>query len=134
MSKIWNLSLLCLGALILIIQTACSDNDSESQEVPQVVPTAQWSQTMAGNGETLGAYPDLYSNYWEFTYRQDENSDKIICIKGQYPYCRYMSFSFYNDETGDGPFCWARVRISTQNSALPSRTISSRSCKALRLS
>ena len=101
MNKIWNLSLLCLGALLLIIQTACSDNDSDSREVPQVVPTAQWSQTMAGNGETLGAYPDLYSNYWEFTYRQDENSDKIICIKGQYPYCRYMSFSFYNDETGD---------------------------------
>lgn len=101
MSKIWNLSLLCLGALVLIVQTACSDNDSDSREVPQVVPTAQWSQTMAGNGETLGAYPDLYSNYWEFTYRQDENSDKIICIKGQYPYCRYMSFSFYNDETGD---------------------------------
>lgn len=101
MNKIWNLSLLCLGALVLIVQTACSDNDSDSREVPQVVPTAQWSQTMAGNGETLGAYPDLYSNYWEFTYRQDENSDKIICIKGQYPYCRYMSFSFYNDETGD---------------------------------
>ena len=93
MNKIWNLSLLCLGALVLIVQTACSDNDSDSREVPQVVPTAQWSQTMAGNGETLGAYPDLYSNYWEFTYRQDENSDKIICIKGQYPYCRYMSFS-----------------------------------------
>lgn len=92
MNKIWNLSLLCLGALVLIVQTACSDNDSDSREVPQVVPTAQWSQTMAGNGETLGAYPDLYSNYWEFTYRQDENSDKIICIKGQYPYCRYIEF------------------------------------------
>lgn len=68
MNKIWNLSLLCLSALVLIVQTACSDNDSDSREVPQVVPTAQWSQTMAGNGETLGAYPDLYSNYWEFTY------------------------------------------------------------------
>ena len=61
MNKIWNLSLLCLGALVLIVQTACSDNNSDSREVPQVVPTAQWSQTMAGNGETLGAYPDLYS-------------------------------------------------------------------------
>lgn len=48
MNKIWNLSLLCLGALVLIVQTACSDNDSDSREVPQVVPTAQWSQTMAG--------------------------------------------------------------------------------------
>lgn len=46
MNKIWNLSLLCLGALVLIVQTACSDNDSDSREVPQVVPTAQWSQTM----------------------------------------------------------------------------------------
>lgn len=53
MNKIWNLSLLCLGALVLIIQTACSDNDSDSREVPQVVPTAQWSQTMARHWELI---------------------------------------------------------------------------------
>lgn len=55
---------------------------------------------MKGDGEVLGAYPDLYSNYWEYTYNVSDYPDVAICIKGEFPHSRYFSFSLYNDETG----------------------------------
>ncbi len=92
-----------MPTILLISASACSDHDDEPTgiEIPATAPTENWSATLKGNGEELGAYPDLYSNYWEYTYRVDENEDKILCFKGQYPYSRYFSFSIYNDETGD---------------------------------
>ncbi len=101
MKNIIELAFICLTMCVTACtMLSCSDDDSQQPEEPGTYPTALWSKTMKGNGEELGAYPDLYSNYWEYTYRQDENADKIICFKGQYPHCRYMSFSIYNDETG----------------------------------
>lgn len=81
---------------------ACSDDDSNNDiKIPTVSPKEQWGATLKGDGEVLGAYPDLYSNYWEYTYEIDKNSDKILCLKGEYPHCRYFSISLYNDMTGD---------------------------------
>lgn len=81
---------------------ACSDDDSNNDiKIPTVSPKEQWGATLKGDGEVLGAYPDLYSNYWEYTYEIDKNSDKILCLKGEYPHCRYFSISLYNDKTGD---------------------------------
>ncbi len=60
-----------------------------------------WSETLRGDGEVLGAYPDLYSNYWEYTYNVTDYPDVALCIHGQFPHARYFSFSLYNDETGD---------------------------------
>lgn len=89
----------CITAMTFI---ACSDDDSNNgTKFPSPSPKEQWGATLKGDGEVLGAYPDLYSNYWEYTYQADKNSDKILCLKGEYPHCRYFSISLYNDETGD---------------------------------
>lgn len=89
----------CIMAMTFI---ACSDDDSNNDiKIPTVSPKEQWGATLKGDGEVLGAYPDLYSNYWEYTYEIDKNSDKILCLKGEYPHCRYFSISLYNDKTGD---------------------------------
>lgn len=89
----------CITAMTFI---ACSDDDSNNDiKIPTVSPKEQWGATLKGDGEALGAYPDLYSNYWEYTYEIDKNSDKILCLKGEYPHCRYFSISLYNDMTGD---------------------------------
>ena len=88
-----------LSCIMAMTSIACSDNDGTKLPTPS--PKEQWSETLKGDGEVLGAYPDLYCNYWEYTYQADENSDKILCMKGEYPHCRYFSLSLYNDKTGD---------------------------------
>ena len=81
----------CIMAMTFI---ACSDDDSNNDiKIPTLSPKEQWGPTLKGDGEVLGAYPDLYSNYWEYTYQADQNSDKILCLKGEYPHCRYFSIS-----------------------------------------
>lgn len=96
MKKIYKAFLICVFVALIV---ACSkDNNDNKQDTPS--PKEQWSKTMKGNGEELGAYPDLYSNYWEYTYQIDQHSDKIICLKGEFPHCRYFSLSLYDDETG----------------------------------
>lgn len=86
----------CIMAMTFI---ACSDDDGTKLPTPS--PKEQWGVTLKGDGEVLGAYPDLYCNYWEYTYEADKNSDKILCLKGEFPHCRYFSISLYNDNTGD---------------------------------
>lgn len=91
-----------LSVLVVVLSAvvvSCSDDDCEEPNVVNPSSKEQWSATLKGNGEELGAYPDLYSNYWEYTYENDENV--ALCFSGEYPYCRYFSFSIYNDETGD---------------------------------
>lgn len=89
----------CIMAMTFI---ACSDDDGNNNtKFPTPSPKEQWGATLKGDGEVLGAYPDLYCNYWEYTYEADKNSDKILCLKGEFPHCRYFSISLYNDETGD---------------------------------
>lgn len=79
---------------------SCSNDDSDVL-LPAPLPKEQWSKTLKGNGEELGAYPDLYVNYWEYTYRLKDHKDKVLCFKGDFPHCRYFSFSLYDDNTGD---------------------------------
>ena len=86
----------CIMAMTFI---ACSDDDGNKLPTPS--PKEQWGATLKGDGEVLGAYPDLYCNYWEYTYEVNKNSDKILCLKGEFPHSRYFSLSLYNDETGD---------------------------------
>ena len=86
----------CIMAMTFI---GCSDDDGKKITPPS--PKEQWSATLKGDGEVLGAYPDLYCNYREYTYNVSENSGKILCLKGEFPHCRYFSVSLYNDETGD---------------------------------
>ncbi len=58
----------------LSVLTSCSDDDG-----PEAAgPGSQWSATMRGDGEVIGAYPDLYSNYWEYTYDLSRHGDKVL--------------------------------------------------------
>ena len=92
-------SIVCL-CLALAATSSCS-NDKVDNPLPIPIPKEQWSKTLKGNGEELGAYPDLYVNYWEYTYNLKEHQDKILFFKGHFPHCRYFSFSLYDDNTGN---------------------------------
>ena len=85
-------------ALLCAAFAACSDDAKEDKEI--INPKEQWSTTLRGDGEILGAYPDLFSNYWEYTYNMTEYPDVALRIEGHFPHARYFSFSFYDDETG----------------------------------
>lgn len=63
---------------------ACSDEGGKDEN-GTVNPKEQWSATLKGDGEVLGAYPDLFSNYWEYTYDMTDYPDVALRIKGQYP-------------------------------------------------
>ncbi len=91
-----TLSILLLS---LFASIACTEEQQPDMS-PIEEPMQLWSATLRGDGEVLGAYPDLYCNYWEYTYNMNEYPNVALCIKGQYPYARYFSFSLYNDETG----------------------------------
>lgn len=84
---------------LLLLMAGCSDDEKHEGTIP-VDPKEQWSATLKGDGEVLGAYPDLFSNYWEYTYYISEYPDVALRIEGTYPNARYFSFSLYNDETG----------------------------------
>lgn len=92
----------CLATLVALaagmcMLPSCSDDDEMSGENN---PVGQWSATVRGNGEEIGAYPDLYSNYWEYTYDLSRHSGKVLKFTGEFPHCRYFSFSVYDDENG----------------------------------
>lgn len=84
--------------LLFMSFIGCSDNDQPDETI--IDPKEQWSATLRGDGEILGAYPDLFSNYWEYTYNMNEYPDVALRIEGQFPHARYFSFSLYDDETG----------------------------------
>ena len=80
----------------------CSDTD-ESTAVKNPTPKEQWGKTLVGSDGTIFAYPDLYVNYWEYTWRtQEDGNDHIaLCIKGAFPSARFFSLSLYDDEKGE---------------------------------
>lgn len=90
------LAVLTVAFAGLSVLTSCSDDDGlEAME-----SGSQWSATMRGDGEVIGAYPDLYSNYWEYTYDLSRHGDKVLRFTGEFPHCRYFSFSVYDDDNG----------------------------------
>lgn len=96
----------CLIVLytLLMAFTNASCNDDENKNEPKIenqTPKEQWGKTLKGDGEILGAYPDLFVNYWAYAYQVDEHPDIALCIRGQYPHARYFSLSLYNDLNGD---------------------------------
>lgn len=94
------LLILCIVISASFISISCND-DNDNGKITNPAPKEQWGETLKGDGEKLGAYPDLYVNYWCYTYDVEENPDVYLCIKGQFPYARYFSISLYNDQTGD---------------------------------
>ena len=69
----------------LFCLTACSDSDDNPNEgnIVNPSPKEQWGKTLVGSDGTIFAYPDLYVNYWEYTWDTDpegENKDIALCI------------------------------------------------------
>lgn len=98
MEKILRLSAAAIVSAACLFISSCDDSgDEPAAALPD---RGEWSETISGADEIIGAYPDLYSNYWEYTWSIKDNPDAILCLKGTYPHCRYFSFSLYNDLTG----------------------------------
>ena len=95
MMKHLFLLLMCLGIV------GCSDDTADPIEIVNPTPKEQWGQTLVGNDGTIFAYPDLYVNYWEYTWSIDQHPDVALRIQGAFPKARFFSFSLYDDEKGE---------------------------------
>ena len=92
-------NLFAIFALACLTFVACNNDEAEEPVVNNTpTPKEQWGETL--NGKTLMAYPDLYSNYWEYTWNKQSTVGKALCFKGEFPRARFMSFSLYNDVDG----------------------------------
>ena len=87
-------------AMACISLTACSDNENNESEIQNPSPKEQWGPTAKGADFTVPQLPDLYVNYWEYSYSVEENANLALKISGEFPNCRYFSFSTYDDENG----------------------------------
>lgn len=74
---------------------SCSDNSGE------VTPPVENVWGITYSYKNLGAYPDLYSNYWVYAYETKNNPNVGLRITGEYPDARFFSFSVYNDMSGE---------------------------------
>jgi len=90
--------------------TACTVYDNpvaaapEEPENPVIVnptPKEMWGETLKGGDYTIPQLPDLFVNYWEYSFSLAEYPNLMLRISGEYPKCRYFSFSTYNDDNGD---------------------------------
>lgn len=92
--------LLYFAMTLLLVVTGCSDND-DRVEIVNPSPKEQWGKTLVGGDGTIFAYPDLYVNYWEYTWSTEDHPDLVLRIKGAFPKARFFSFSLYDDEKGE---------------------------------
>ena len=81
--------------------SACSDNENKESDIHNPSPKEQWGPTAKGSDFTVPQLPDLFVNYWEYSYNVEENANLALKISGEFPSCRYFSFSTYDDESGD---------------------------------
>lgn len=95
MKHLFLLLIVCLGVV------GCSDDTADPIEIVNPTPKEQWGQTLVGNDGTIFAYPDLYVNYWEYTWSIDQHPDVALRIRGAFPKARFFSFSLYDDEKGE---------------------------------
>ena len=86
--------------MICVLMGSCNNDDS-TEVIINPTPLEQWSATWKGDDYKLAAYPDLFVNYWEYTYWLNENPNLALRIKGEFPHARFFSFTLYNDEKGD---------------------------------
>lgn len=92
--------ILAINTMVCAAFIACSSNDNPSSAIYNPVPKEQWSPTYKGSDFTVPQLPDLYVNYWEYSYDTKATPNIILRISGEFPKCRYFSFSTYNDDNG----------------------------------
>ena len=92
--------LLFLPVLLLAL-ASCSDDDNDIESnIVNPAPKEQWGKTLKGDDGTIFAYPDLYSNYWEYTWTKASTLHTALRFKGEFPHARFFSFSLYDDMNG----------------------------------
>ncbi|WP_165156490.1 hypothetical protein [Parabacteroides sp. ZJ-118] len=105
---------LMLAALTMGSFTACDDDedipeiinptpdDDNAEDTPPIVnpaPKEQWGKTLRGDDQSLLAFPDIYANYWEYTYSYKDHPNIGLRLTGKFPKARFFNFTVYNDET-----------------------------------
>ena len=96
MKKIFYLMLV---ALTVGMFTACDDDDENTPQINNPEPKEQWGKTLRGDNQTLLAFPDIYADYWEYTYSYKDNPNIGLRLTGKFPKSRFFNFTVYNDET-----------------------------------
>lgn len=83
-------------ALIAGIFTAC---ENDNNDIVNPDPKDQWGKTMRGDNQTVKGYPDIFANYWEYTYSYKDNPNIGLRLSGRFPMARFFNFTVYNDKT-----------------------------------
>lgn len=98
-----KLNLFLLAALSFGM-VACSDDDDNTPEnggttEPEfsVGGEEAWGKVMRGDDLTIGAFPDMFVCYWEYTFDASENPNIGLRIEGEYPDARFFNFNVYDD-------------------------------------
>ena len=82
MKKIFYLMLV---ALTVGMFTACDDDDENTPQINNPEPKEQWGKTLRGDNQTLLAFPDIYADYWEYTYSYKDNPNIGLRLTGKFP-------------------------------------------------
>ena len=85
-------------SLLMVLFTAC---ENEKVNIIEEYPAAndQWSVTLRGDNQSIRAYPDIFANYWEYTYSYAKNPYVGLRLTGKFPKARFFNFTIYNDDT-----------------------------------
>lgn len=87
-------------AFVLGLFAACDDDDKDiDSPIVNPTPKEQWGKTLRGDNQTLLAFPDIFADYWEYTYSYKDNPNIGLRLTGKYPKSRFFNFTVYNDET-----------------------------------
>lgn len=86
-------------AFVFGLFTACNDDDENDTPIVNPTPKEQWGKTLRGDDQSLLAFPDIFADYWEYTYSYKDNPNIGLRLTGKFPKSRFFNFTVYNDET-----------------------------------
>lgn len=97
MRKTFYLVAMAIGLSLFM---ACDDdNNDDAIPITNPTPKEQWGKTLRGDNQSLLAFPDIFADYWEYTYSFKDNPNIGLRLTGKYPKSRFFNFTIYNDET-----------------------------------
>lgn len=97
MRKTFYLVAMAIGLSLFV---ACDDDNNDgASPIINPTPKEQWGKTLRGDNQSLLAFPDIFADYWEYTFSFKENPNVGLRLTGKYPKSRFFNFTVYNDET-----------------------------------
>ncbi len=88
---------LLASAMVFNLFTACDDNDENDIPIVNPTPKEQWGNTLRGDDQSLLAFPDIFADYWEYTYSYKDNPNIGLRLTGKFPKARFFNFTIYDD-------------------------------------